>query len=265
MSDIKITYFKYLLILFSTLLFIGCSAENEDVEALHFSPNFSGVVLDCDSIFSVKNKKWRYQKLQMYITNVQLQNKKGDWISWPMTVTNYQHSEVALIGENCLDDQEQANWKIEFAAMPKLTEMSKIRFTLGVPFELNHLNPLTQTSPLNESSMFWVWQTGHKFLRVELASADDNWLFHLGSTGCSAPSVMRAPAKPCKQPNQVLMELPFNTITKSIDIDLAGLLKGVTVTKNNSCQSAPDDKNCQQLLNNIGVNSQQQVFSINAK
>jgi len=97
-----------------------------------------------------------------------------------------------------------------------------------------------------------------------LASADDNWLFHLGSTGCSAPSVMRAPKQPCKQPNQVLVELPFNHKLNNIEFDVAALLQSVNVTMISSCQSAPDDKNCIKPLNNIGVTGQQKVFSLNA-
>lgn len=265
MKVIKIQNLQYLFMLFSVSLFISCSEQKKEIETLYFSPSFSGVSLNCDSVFNVDNKKWHYQKLQMYISNVQLQNEMGKWQSWPMNVSNYQYSDTALIGENCLDGYNSANWQIELAPMPALTDMRKIRFTLGVPFELNHLNPLTQPSPLNVSSMFWVWQTGHKFLRIELASADENWLFHLGSTGCSAPSVMRAPKQPCKQPNQVLVELPFNHKLKNIDFDIAALLQGVNVTMNNSCQSTPDQQSCLNPLSNIGVNSKQQVFTRHAQ
>jgi uncharacterized repeat protein (TIGR04052 family) len=187
-----------------------------------------------------------------------------------MTGSNYQHSNVALIGENCADVKAQANWQIKLAQKPLIKDITRLRFTLGVPFALNHLNPLTQPSPLNDSSMFWVWQTGHKFLRLELATAtaNDNWLFHLGSTGCSAPSVMRAPKQPCAQPNQVVVELPFpkqsDPQINNIHFDLNKLLQGVNVTMNSSCQSAPDDKNCIKPLNNIGVTGQQKVFSLNA-
>jgi len=271
MKVLKTKCLQYLLLLVTTCFFYGCSEQNTNPVHLTFSPNFSGVALNCHSIFNLDNNKWHYQQLQMYISNVELQNTQGEWHSWPMIKSKYQHSNVALIGESCNQIQDKDHWQIALEPMSALKSksksksMSNIRFTLGVPFELNHLNPLTQPSPLNVSSMFWVWQTGHKFLRVELASADDNWLFHLGSTGCSAPSVMRAPAKPCSEPNQVVVELPFNPNLKSINFDLAALLQGINVTMNSSCQSAPDDENCMKLLNNIGVLGQQKVFSINVR
>ena len=36
-----------------------------------------------------------------------------------------------------------------------------------MPWQLNHQNPLTASSPLNISEMFWSWQLGHKFLRFD--------------------------------------------------------------------------------------------------
>ncbi|MFT5758398.1 MAG: putative repeat protein (TIGR04052 family) [Alteromonadaceae bacterium] len=272
----KVMKTKFLVSLIMSLIssqFMGCSEQNKQTEVLQFSPSFGGVTLNCKRFFNLDNKKWRYQQLQMYISDIELKSEDGSWQSWPMTVSNFQHSNIALIGENCRDNQDSTHWQIELKSIQKFNEKTHIRFTLGIPFELNHLNPLSQPSPLNDSSMFWVWQTGHKFLRLELASADDNWLFHLGSTGCSAPSVMRAPKQPCAQPNQVVVELPFPKQkprqsaqqTKTIQFDLSALLQDTKVTMKTSCQSAIDDENCIKPLSHIGVTNQQKVFSIDGK
>jgi len=45
-----------------------------------------------------------------------------------------------------------------------------VRFTLGVPFELNHGDPTLAPSPLNLSAMFWAWQSGYKFVKIDMAS-----------------------------------------------------------------------------------------------
>lgn len=84
---------------------------------------------------------------------------------------------------------------------------SAVRFTVGVPFELNHGNPLVAVAPLDRGEMFWNWQSGHKFLRADLAVAGREWSFHLGSTGCSSASALRPPAQPCMQPNELRIEL----------------------------------------------------------
>lgn len=43
-----------------------------------------------------------------------------------------------------------------------------MRFTLGVPFELNHDDPTTAPSPMNLTAMFWSWQGGYKFLKLDM-------------------------------------------------------------------------------------------------
>jgi hypothetical protein len=47
-----------------------------------------------------------------------------------------------------------------------------VRFTIGVPFERNHLDLGTQPSPLSITRMFWAWNSGHKFVRFDAKSAD---------------------------------------------------------------------------------------------
>src|SRR5690606_37806949 len=70
-------------------------------------------------------------------------------------------------------------------------------FELGVPFEKNHQDVAAADAPLSVGAMFWVWQGGFKFVRIDMIDADgmapDNgWNLHLGSTGCMSP----APAVP---------------------------------------------------------------------
>ena len=43
-----------------------------------------------------------------------------------------------------------------------------LQFTMGVPEDLNHEDAAIAPSPLNLTSMWWNWQGGYKFLRVEL-------------------------------------------------------------------------------------------------
>ncbi|PSN19865.1 metallo-mystery pair system four-Cys motif protein [filamentous cyanobacterium CCP5] len=43
-----------------------------------------------------------------------------------------------------------------------------LRFTLGVPFDLNHEDATLAPSPLNLTSLWWNWRGGYKFLRVDL-------------------------------------------------------------------------------------------------
>jgi uncharacterized repeat protein (TIGR04052 family) len=101
---------------------------------------------------------------------------------------------------------------------------SAVRFTVGVPFELNHGNPLVAGAPLDRGEMFWNWQSGHKFLRADLAVAGHEWSFHLGSTGCSSASALRPPAQPCMQPNEMHVELKGDPTRGVVQLRLAPLV-----------------------------------------
>lgn len=216
---------------------------------------------------------WRYRRFEFFISNVELQNQQGQWQRWPMLQSKFQYRNVALLGHHCPPQSASAsgqvaaqsgNWQIQFDPLLNPTEIQNIRFTLGVPFDLNHAFPLSQPSPLNLPSMFWVWRTGHKFLRLELQSNDDNWLFHLGSTGCKSASAVRAPQQQCLHPNRIQIEMPFadNTAgTNPIVFDLSPLLHNLRPRQQSSCQSEPDNKACKILLNNLNpLNRQTPVF-----
>jgi len=257
----KTIYTKWFVLVATSILLCGCF-DKESTNQLSFQTSYQGVALNCKTFFSKENEKWSYEQLQFFISDVSVKKQDGNWHSWIMAKTPYQINNVGLLGEVCANNNKtenslgNANWHLNFEHEEDLSQVSSIKFTLGIPFEFNHLNPLTQDSPLNDSSMFWVWQVGHKFLRLEMASTSHDWLFHLGSTGCKAPSVMRAPKEPCLNPNTVIFELPLNQgaeVKNRITFDLAKLFHDLKLTNENSCQSNRDDSTCLQLFNNLGL------------
>ena len=165
-----------------------------------------------------------------------------------------------------------------------------IRFSLGVPFELNHQDATIAPSPLNLTTLFWTWQGGYKFFRVDLepdrmamgpmgapkpegapaekphgapsghgaADASSGWAIHLGSTGCQAASQMQAPAA-CANPNRPTVELmPFEVGSSVVLVDLAALLAGTNVEVNQpesafGCMSAPNDSDCAGIMGALGL------------
>ena len=44
-----------------------------------------------------------------------------------------------------------------------------LAFTIGVPFEHNHVDTTVAPAPLNTTGMFWTWQSGSRFLQVNMA------------------------------------------------------------------------------------------------
>jgi len=259
--------FLHGVILFSVTLLVGCN-DLEDTYTLTFSPKYQNKPLNCLSSFNHQGKTWQYSQLQFFISEIELKSTNGQWQTWPLAENKYQSNEVALLGEYCqankvMNQLTPGNWQLSFQQAIDAANVSQLRFTLGVPFSLNHQNPLLQASPLNVPSMFWVWQTGHKFFRLEMKEIRElepknNWQFHLGSTGCKAPSPLRAPKKPCENANQtrITLDVKVNSEVQklqNIDVNLAGLFSELIITRENSCQSESYNKSCLALFKNIGL------------
>ena len=126
-----------------------------------------------------------------------------------------------------------------------------IEFDLGVPFERNHGSPLRARPPLNVPSMFWAWQSGHKFLRLDLG---DKWSFHLGSTGCVSASAVRSPRDECRRPNLARVGLPVPVAGQRILVDVDTLLDGVDVAARAPCVGRYAERpSCAGVLSALGL------------
>lgn len=141
-------------------------------------------------------------------------------------------------------------------------DYTAVRFDLGVPFALNHQDVTVAASPLNVPPMWWNWQGGYKFVRIDMKSdaavMDGAWFIHLGSTGCVAADQSKAPTDPCSHPNVATIQLDgFDPATNTIVADLATLLANVNLSESTpqppGCMSGPDDPDCAGLLPAFGL------------
>ncbi|GAB3029396.1 hypothetical protein GCM10027098_28110 [Bowmanella dokdonensis] len=222
-------------------------------QKLQVELRYQGRHVPCGTSLNMQGGGWYIEHSKFYLS--QIQNEDGEPLD--LADNQWQTGETALISieqKDCWRDGEMAgNHEVRFGPEVDLSEVKRLRFVLGLPFELNHQNPLTQPSPLNLSSMFWTWQSGHKFARFELRSVADSWAFHLGSTGCEADSKLRSPAQPCSNPNLIEFDLPRpagsgNTLVFHLD----RLLEGITLNRDNSCTfHAGEMQSCEKLLANL--------------
>lgn len=224
------------------VIFISCgiaSCQPAVPAQLQLQLYFQQQPLDCQRSFLLAGQQWQLAQLQLYLADFQLNGQPAllhtdEQMPW-------QQQRLALLGTDC---QTNGQWQLQFAGpLPK----GELTFVLGVPDDLNHQNPLTAPPPLSQSDMFWSWQGGHKFFRLELKSAADGWALHLGSTGCQSASVLRPPAGPCTQPNRARFSLPYQG-EKVLALDLALLLTDFTPTARHNCMSDTLQQSCQLLL-----------------
>ncbi len=214
--------------------------------------------IQCQSLLPIKNA-WTLNQIQFYLSEFK---NNGQSVSLISKKNSNQQSSIVLLGNACSSKKgnDSGNWNVYFE---NELESGTLSFKLGVPFELNHRNPLKQSTPLNQSDMFWTWQQGHKFLRIDLDKTvtesnknnQTGWQFHLGSTGCKAASVMRSPSSPCRHPNQIEFSLDYQNQSTLI-LNLKPILEPIITDPDLSkvsCMSNMTSKVCHQLMSSLQV------------
>jgi uncharacterized repeat protein (TIGR04052 family) len=144
------------------------------------------------------------RRLQFYVTDMELLRSDGGWQPFALVADEHWQSErVALL--DLIGPQPERRAVVSGRA-PNAS-YTGVRFSVRVPFDLNHANQLIAAAPLNRAELFWSWQSGYKFFRLELTDQEHASAFHLGSTGCSSASALRPPKQSCAQPNAIRVEL----------------------------------------------------------
>ncbi len=123
--------------------------------------------------------------------------------------------------------------------------------------------------------MFWVWNSGYKFIRLDLKTTGlpQGYFLHLGSTACMSDmssgmhvkhevevdSNATTPPSMCKNPNRPEITLTnFNFEKDNIVLDVDSLLSDSNVDTNQDktpagCMSGTDDQDCKAVFNNLGL------------
>jgi uncharacterized repeat protein (TIGR04052 family) len=271
------------------------SLEASETQAMRiqFTPEVNGAPFRCDQTYpnvGTSKSTLSPKDFRMYVNSVELLNAKGEAI--PMTLAQdglWQHDNLALLDfEDKTGGCESGTTDTRFevtGTVPK-GEYTGVRFNLGVPFEMNHQDASQAPSPLNVTSMFWVWRYGYKFTRIDFGTTaiPQGYFIHLGSTGCTGVAETKTSAShgdmhvqhegedhgtaeesnttaplACSAPNQGSITLTnFNPETDTIVADLGELLKETDVDVNmpdtaSGCMSTAEDSDCKTILPALGV------------
>ena len=206
----------------------------------------------------------RMSDFRFYVSNVRLARANGAPV--PVTLTQdglWQVDDVALIDFEdatglCANGTPQTHTTIE-GTVPA-GSYTGVEFDLGLPFDKNHRDPAAQPSPLNLTRLFWSWNAGYKFMRLDMRTTGlpQGWVIHLGSTGCDGATATVGPTA-CRQANRPTIVIPaFNAKTDTVVMDVAAMLAGSNVDKNQErtaagCMSAPNDADCGPLFTSLGL------------
>lgn len=138
-----------------------------------------------------------------------------------------------------------------------------LALTVGVPFDQNHVDPTLAAAPLNTTAMFWNWQGGYKFVRIDMVPTDKapdmkGWSLHLGSTMCDAASKTEAP-KACKNENRLALRFDaFDAAKNTVVIDPAKVVAEADLKVNApetspGCMSFLKDPDCMTVMAKLGL------------
>ena len=232
------------------LSFSACSKERVPIR-VEFAAEWGGRPLACDS------RELALTDLRFYVSDVVLKDSQGHDVALRMnTDGQWQQDGVALIDLEtgngaCQNGTQQTNPFI--TGTTEAADVVSLRFTVGVPFELNHANPLLAQAPLDDSAMHWHWLSGYKFLRAGVGTNTDGFWLHLGSTGCEG-TVQNISS--CRFPNRVDIELSdFSPSEHRIAVDLTALFNGVDLADGlqTDCSSSPAEPTCGTAFKALGL------------
>lgn len=224
-SEKKHNLFVKASLLILLMALAGCFGTGR--EAITLEVHWQGYKMTCDGHFQ-QQPDWQVSHAAVYVFPEDSENQDN----------------VLLLDalSNCQDTVGKYNYA---------SDVEKT-WVLGVPFALNHLNPVIQDYPLNQSEMFWVWQNGHKFLRLDMQSVNDAWSYHLGSVGCQSASAVRPPDKACQYPNRMHIG-SRNPGQTTLILHLDRLLGDMTLSAANRCvmHHGGEEQACRTLFTNL--------------
>lgn len=200
--------------------------------------------------------------LRLYVHDVRLLSAGGE--EHPLVLEQdgvWQFEDVVMLdfedGDRCPMGTIPTHTTIR-GTVPDDVEFTAVRFVLGVPEHLNHNDVTSAPSPLNQQSMYWSWNAGYKFFRLDGSSTGlpEGFFVHLGSTGCVGDG--RGNVTSCAQGNRVEVELSgYDPDVNTIAVDVAALLENSDLDADGGgapgCMSGFDDPDCEPIFHAMGL------------
>lgn len=282
-----------LIVLLSVL---SCSSQSINIPSNNTVPvkiKFKALAdnqeIECGKEYSnigTSKSKISFSDFRMYLSNIKFIDDKGKETELKLDQDKkWQNGNLGLLDfENKTGDCSAgtSETRKEITGTIDKANYKSLKFTLGVPFEQNHQDVNKADSPLNLTSMFWTWNSGYKFARIDMKTTGlpQGYYLHLASTGCTTDSMKmttkhdgeshgdahgqtseNANVSPtsCMYPNRSEITLAnFDPEKNTVIIDISKLYENSNVDTNQDktpggCMSGNDDEDCHNVMNNLGL------------
>tara|TARA_B100000609_G_scaffold40616_1_gene31010 strand:- start:2197 stop:3060 length:864 start_codon:yes stop_codon:yes gene_type:complete len=255
--------------LFSVPFFAACSDGQGEEITINFKAMVGDKAFSCSESYAdigTGKSPMKLVDFRFYVHKVRVINAAGEEV--PVTLKEdgkWQSDRLALLdfedhSGTCAEGKgnEGTNTSI-VGYVPKKDGIKGLKFIIGVPEDINHLDAAQATAPLDQStSMFWSWNRGYRFLRFDAITTDTNrYAFHFGSIGCTVDDNKKLES--CKFANRVEFSFDsFDPSTNTVVADIDALLKEADVQKADGaqapgCMSTPETPGCAAPFKAIGL------------
>lgn len=243
------------------LALLACATgppEADDRLTLRFSAAVDGAPLACDGTYAggLPPTTFELVDLRFFVHEVVLTAEDGADVEAPLAVdAPWQSADVALVdltgrGGRC--EGASPDTRAEVLLDVPRGRYAGMRFTLGVPPALNHLDSEDAEPPLDQYALWWGWRYGYKYLLLELGPAgQDEWPFHLGASGCTDDGLGNYD---CASDNLATVALDgFDPAVDTVTLDVGALIGGSDLDGSDGCQTLPGDADCAPLFERLGL------------
>jgi uncharacterized repeat protein (TIGR04052 family) len=170
-------------ILLAIAIALGCSAVKAQSDRQEVSIDFEAWVGDrkfaCGESYEnvgTSESTITPTDFRFYVSDVALIDEEGNAVPLELEQDGkWQYQNTALLdfedGSGVCDNGTTETRSVVTGTVPE-GNYESLQFTMGVPQQLNHEDAAIAPSPLNLSSMWWNWQGGYKFLRVEMETEE---------------------------------------------------------------------------------------------
>lgn len=244
----------------------GGAGTSGESSAIRFEARVGEEAFSCAKTFEglgTQKNKIEPLDFRLYIHDIRLVDDKGAEVPFELEQDGvWQYKGVALLDfedktGSCVNGTEVTHTTLQGKAPAGVYK--GLKFKVGVPFELNHADSAVAPSPLNLSTMFWSWNGGYKFLRLDAKVTDGAPKnLHLGSTGCQGDGNA---VTSCANPNRPEIELSgFDPLQGKILLDYAAIMATTDLSQDGGgapgCMSGVDDPECATIFPALGLSLQ---------
>lgn len=195
-----------------TLCLFACDTSDggfvEEEVTIVFDARVGGEPFECGRTYAglgADGASGSPQDFRFYVHDVRLVTEDG--VERPVEILDdgdYQGGGVAMLDfENGTGDCVNGTRSVHTTIKGLLREAPRhgggaanetigLRFRVGIPEDVNHLDLTTQPAPINDTTMSWSWNAGHIFFAAWGMFGDDAKYdagVHVGSIGCMGDAV----------------------------------------------------------------------------